>query len=440
MKIVYIAGLLTYDGLQLSGRSLLRHLSTENDVVLCGAIVPPESDLLTGRVADDVISEDALMDVDAIYMEGGWNDDRLGPDLARIRPDFADSFVRDGGQLIVSDVTRHNAASQMESLADARELLHAAVSYGRNHWGGEGIQYLYDARTATPHGYLFTTSDMTVTEWLRPALNGIDGIMTDGAVVLDGWSIAATGNSTTQALVRDEFIVGGHHWPWATAEQHGHGHVAVIGAGISADIFVDACPDNARWISNLLNLMTDRSRETIGWSRRATQQKETVAETLQSLLEQPESQSLERKSSFLVPLENDAPTEIIQHAVGKSIAALANTDGGYVMIGVADDGTLVGLNPDYAKCRGGNRDGFLQRFKDYVASQMEPSWEALGLRLNWYETAQGDVLAVQVPTSTEAVWVRSPKNKNDKKLYVRRTTVTDELHGPDILTWNEARR
>ena len=51
MKIVYLASLLTYHGVEHLGRSLAGHLSTEHELEVYGAIVKPDSDLLNGRVS-----------------------------------------------------------------------------------------------------------------------------------------------------------------------------------------------------------------------------------------------------------------------------------------------------------------------------------------------------------------------------------------------------
>jgi len=97
---------------------------------------------------------------------------------------------------------------------------------------------------------------------------------------------------------------------------------------------------------------------------------------LRSLLDQPETQQLERKSSFLAstdPKHSDIPQYVIQHKVGKSVAALANTDGGYVITGQADDLTIVGLADDFAQItKNSGRDGFELRLVEYINTSLHP--------------------------------------------------------------------
>ena len=138
MKVVDVASVLLYDGVEHVGRSLARHLSTEHDdLQVCGAIVQPDSALLEGRVRDWVLSADELDEIDVVYMEGGWTDGSGGA-TERFPLELAGSFVFRGGQLIVADVDRNAAQTQRRSLAAAMRLFGALVSYGevRGYEGG----------------------------------------------------------------------------------------------------------------------------------------------------------------------------------------------------------------------------------------------------------------------------------------------------------------
>ena len=67
----------------------------------------------------------------------------------------------------------------------------------------------------------------------------------------------------------------------------------------------------------------------------------------EELIKQGESKTLEFKSSLRWNLdENRKDDKYITHAVLKTIAAFLNTEGGDLLIGVADDGTVVGIEHD----------------------------------------------------------------------------------------------
>jgi hypothetical protein len=400
---------------------------------------------LNGRVGNWVVSADELDEVDVVYMEGGWTDGS-GSATERFALELAESFVFGGGQLFVADVNRHDARKNRESLQAAMNLFGALVSFGELA-GSDGVRYLYDGGAEEQYGTRFFTNQMYVSDKLMPAMTGIDSILTQSAVQLEimRGDIAASGNASTRVLVNDFFVDTGGFFPgaaiapWASVSECGRGHAVLIGANISGDVHVDNCPDNARWISNLISLLTDRSRETAGWTPRKSRRSKAIAD-LHALLDQSESQRLERKSSFLVSPETNRQEDFLPHLVGKSIAAIANTDGGHVIIGQDDQGKLLGLSGDFAVVKNKDRDGFEQRLVQYADNHLTPRWQVLRLYVHWLGTDAGDIAVVEVPAQPKDVVVMLKKQKGGaEELYVRRGTRTDALTGRDMLDWSRAR-
>jgi hypothetical protein len=284
---------------------------------------------------------------------------------------------------------------------------------------------------------------MSLREQLAPALTGIDSLLADGPIELQlmKGDIAASGNSKSTEILMSDLPVYGHFpHAWATANPFGRGHAMLIGAWVSHDIYVEACPDNARWISNLIALLTDRSRESARWSASTAAPVDSV--NLRKLLDQPESDRLERKSSFLVPTDptRGMPQKEVQFKVARAIASLANAAGGHVIIGQADDNAVLGLAKDFAKVRGENRDGFCQRLVDYTDHHLNPRWEALDLDLRWVDHMDGDVAVIVVPAQPrETVVYLKDTNSGPGAVYVRRGTRTDSLDGEHLVDWIQAR-
>jgi hypothetical protein len=79
---------------------------------------------------------------------------------------------------------------------------------------------------------------------------------------------------------------------------------------------------------------------------------------LLALLTQPESQTLEFKSTARWNLVETKKDRTMEDVILKTIAAFLNTDGGTLLIGVTDDGTAIGLADDYRTLQKKNRDGF----------------------------------------------------------------------------------
>src|SRR5690606_7134738 len=67
----------------------------------------------------------------------------------------------------------------------------------------------------------------------------------------------------------------------------------------------------------------------------------------EELIKRKESKTLEFKSTLRWSLKDDnQDDEGVTHAVLKTIAAFLNTEGGGLLIGVADDGSVVGIEHD----------------------------------------------------------------------------------------------
>ena len=66
----------------------------------------------------------------------------------------------------------------------------------------------------------------------------------------------------------------------------------------------------------------------------------------EALIKQGESRTLEFKSTLRWNLKEDRKDNRMTHAALKTIAAFLNTEGGDLLIGVADDGSVVGIERD----------------------------------------------------------------------------------------------
>lgn len=83
-----------------------------------------------------------------------------------------------------------------------------------------------------------------------------------------------------------------------------------------------------------------------------------AGEAIRQLVDRGESQSCEFKSTGRVNLRSGEQDPRIEWAVLKSIAGFMNADGGTLLIGVADDGAVVGIERDFPFVKHGNRDGW----------------------------------------------------------------------------------
>jgi hypothetical protein len=82
------------------------------------------------------------------------------------------------------------------------------------------------------------------------------------------------------------------------------------------------------------------------------------AQSLEELIALGENSVLEFKSSLQWDYREQRVNKELRKIVARAVAGFLNTEGGTLLIGVADNGNLVGLAPDIKTMSQGNQDGF----------------------------------------------------------------------------------
>lgn len=117
----------------------------------------------------------------------------------------------------------------------------------------------------------------------------------------------------------------------------------------------------------------------------------------------------------------------IMHSSFKTLAAFANTNGGTLLIGVADNQTIVGLEVDYNSLKESNRDGFGKFFDSKIKEYFEESFSSL-LDREFIRFPNGDILVISVRPSLDPVFLLKDKDgNNNEQLFVRELTTTKEI-------------
>lgn len=93
---------------------------------------------------------------------------------------------------------------------------------------------------------------------------------------------------------------------------------------------------------------------------------ELVSESIPELIAAGEGARVEFKSTARWDLRENKPNKALEAVIAKTIVGFLNARGGNLIIGVADDGTVCGLEMDYKTLRQKNRDGFEQMLMEIV--------------------------------------------------------------------------
>jgi hypothetical protein len=148
-----------------------------------------------------------------------------------------------------------------------------------------------------------------------------------------------------------------------------------------------------------------------------------------------ESANLEFKSTFRWDLREKRFNRSLESVVMKTLAGYMNNQGGTLLIGVADDGSIVGLELDYSTLKKPDRDGFEQVLMTAVAGKLGGD-ACRNVQALFHSVEGKDVCRVIVTAGHRPVYLREG---DTLKLYVRTGVSTRELNVQDAINYTEVR-
>lgn len=144
---------------------------------------------------------------------------------------------------------------------------------------------------------------------------------------------------------------------------------------------------------------------------------------LPSLIKSNENERLEFKSSVRWDLKNDKINRGLEIVIAKSLAAFMNHQGGNLIIGVDDNGGIVGIENDYNTLKDKNRDGFERCIMTIVKTRLGGNLCSL-VHCLFYKTENKDICRVIVEPSEKPVFCF---DGNNSRYFLRTGNGTREL-------------
>lgn len=151
--------------------------------------------------------------------------------------------------------------------------------------------------------------------------------------------------------------------------------------------------------------------------------------TLEEMIAEGESGELEFKSSLRWDFQEETVNKKLEDVVLKTIAAFANSQGGTLLIGVSDDGAILGLEGDYHALGGANRDKFELHLRNLLNSCFGKVLPSNKIKVTFPEIGGLEICQIDVQPALNAV-VISAKDKDGQareKFYVRSGNSSQEL-------------
>jgi len=170
-------------------------------------------------------------------------------------------------------------------------------------------------------------------------------------------------------------------------------------------------------------------------SERIEQLSAALGGDLRVLIARGESAELEFKSSFRWDLRENKLNRALEAVVLKTLAGYMNGNGGTLLIGVADDGSIVGLDNDYKTLKKPDRDGFEQVLMTAIATKLGGD-ACHAVQMVFHSLENKDVCRVIVAPAHRPVYV---KDGDSPRLYVRTGVSTRELNVQEAINYTSVR-
>ncbi len=140
-----------------------------------------------------------------------------------------------------------------------------------------------------------------------------------------------------------------------------------------------------------------------------------VKENLVSRIQLGENGQTEFKSSLRYDYHTKSPNVELEMVIVKTIAGFLNAEGGQLIIGVDDDGQILGINKDYLSLKKKDKDGFELKIYQLISKVIGHEFCHL-TKLEIYEIEGSDVCSINIQKSKNPVYVTQ---KGDTTFYLR---------------------
>ena len=159
-----------------------------------------------------------------------------------------------------------------------------------------------------------------------------------------------------------------------------------------------------------------------------------TSDAIDDLLAAGESQSLEFKSSARWNLRSDQLDKTMEHVIVKSVCGFLNTEGGILVIGVTDDGTILGLEADMQTLSKPSRDAY-ERFVRQVIENGLSVTTAGVVDIDFRTVGDRDICILSVSQYPKPVFAKPLGGGVPTEFYVRVGNLTKKLEGNEFVEY-----
>lgn len=183
-------------------------------------------------------------------------------------------------------------------------------------------------------------------------------------------------------------------------------------------------------ISGLFITTIKKKNKLIG-----TQQRLLVRD-IEALIQAGENDFVEFKSSIRYDYYRKATNRELEKVIAKTITGFMNAKGGKLIIGVDDDGNVLGLENDFKTLKHKNRDGYEREVFRIISTQLGHE-ACFSNHISFYNLNEKDVCLVDIEPSEKPVYVSDTENTT---FYVRTGNATYPLTVKEAVNYLETRK
>lgn len=151
------------------------------------------------------------------------------------------------------------------------------------------------------------------------------------------------------------------------------------------------------------------------------------------LIKLPESATLEFKSTLQWDVVQNCANKALRHSVLKTIAAFLNSEGGTLIIGVEDNGSVYGLDQDLGQL--GGIDGFGKTITNLMTSQIGPEFGHL-VAMRFEEVEGTPICVLDVRAASQPAFLKGPQGS---QLFIRFGNTTRMLDSEETVDYTQMR-
>jgi len=142
---------------------------------------------------------------------------------------------------------------------------------------------------------------------------------------------------------------------------------------------------------------------------------------LNELIEAGESSILEFKSSLRWNVREGRADKKMEEIILKTISAFSNSEGGKLLIGVADDGEILGLQDDYNTLKEANKDHFELHLRNLINNAFGKGFATNNISVNFPVIDETEICEIDIKEGSKPLFleVANKSGQKEKRFYVR---------------------